>query len=249
MVIKNNIKEIHNKLSQTKIDSFKSIISASTFSSILKDRFVAELKKMNIVWDLTPTTIDELVKGNKTSKFNKINSEIVANQIKFDKNINIGIDIQLISNLPISKDPWEDQFYIDNFNKNEITHCLKKKNIYESFAGIFALKEAIYKIDKTNKKDVKIKFLKNGKPINDKYSISISHDKEYAIGIAVLNQFQLHDSKEIITMNDKIDRNKNIIENFEQKLNLIYSKTSEIYYIYILIAFICLYLFYRDFLI
>ena len=38
--MKNKIKELHNKLSGTKIDSFDSVINTSSFSSVLKDRFV-----------------------------------------------------------------------------------------------------------------------------------------------------------------------------------------------------------------
>ncbi|MDC0623331.1 4'-phosphopantetheinyl transferase superfamily protein, partial [Flavobacteriaceae bacterium] len=162
--MKNKIKEIHNKLSSSKIDSFESIINTSSFSSVLKDRFVSELKKMKINWDLNPTTINKLV-NNKTTNSASNKSEIIISEIKSNKNLGLGIDIQLISSLPVVNDPWEDQFYIDNFKKNEIAHCLKKKNIFQSFAGIFALKEAIYKIDGTEKNDITIKFSKDGKPL------------------------------------------------------------------------------------
>ena len=60
--MKNKIKEIHNKLSSSKIDSFDSIISVSSFSSVLKDRFISELKKLDIDWDLEPTSINKLIK-------------------------------------------------------------------------------------------------------------------------------------------------------------------------------------------
>ena len=47
--------------------------------------------------------------------------------------------------------------------------------------------QSIYKIDGTAKKNIKLKFSKEGKPINSKYSISISHDHNYAVGVAALN--------------------------------------------------------------
>ena len=245
--MKNKIKEIHNKLSNSNIDSFESIISTSSFSSILKDRFVSELKKMNIIWDLDPTTINKLTNNKKASQPSNVNPDIVTSKVISNKNIGIGIDIQLVSSLPITKDPWEDDFYKDNFNKNEIVHCLKKKNTYESFAGIFALKEAIYKIDKTEKNQIKIKFSKEGKPISNKYSISISHDNNYAIAVAVLDK-QPSNSIDIKELNNKIDTNKSFVENIENKLNSIKIKPHKNYFLYFSIISIFLYLLYKDFL-
>tara|TARA_B110000003_G_C16438913_1_gene453219 strand:+ start:40 stop:798 length:759 start_codon:yes stop_codon:yes gene_type:complete len=242
--MKNKIKEIHNKLSSSKIDSFDSTISTSSFSSVLSDRFVSELKKMKINWDLNPTTINKLA-NNKTTNSSANKSEIIIPETKSNKNIDVGIDIQLISSLPVVKDPWEDQFYKDNFKKNEIAHCLKKKNIFQSFAGIFALKEAIYKIDGTEKNDITIKFSKDGKPVSSKYSISISHDHEYAIGIALLNQEKNY-LIEIERLNNKIDKNHDFITKLETELSL--KPKNKNYILYFLIITIISYLLYKDFL-
>lgn len=243
--MKNKIKEIHNKLSSSKIDSFDSAISTSSFSSVLKDRFVSELKKMNIFWDLNPTSINKLIKNIKGLKNTVTDNKISKPQIISDKNIYVGIDIQLIKGMPISNDPWEDQFYLDNFNKNEIGHCLKKKNIYESFAGIYALKEAVYKIDQTDKKEVKITFSKNGKPLNDKYSASISHDEDYAIAIAVL-KVNNYKSEKTDHLNTQIKRNEKIIKNLELEINN-FKKSKKNKFLYFLIACIFLYILFREF--
>ena len=253
--MKNKIKEIHNKLSQSKIDSFDSAISTSSFSSVLKDRFVSELKKMNIFWDLNPTSINKLIKKINSSKNTITANKISKPQIISNRNISVGIDIQLIKNMPISNDPWEDQFYLDNFNKNEIAHCLKKKNIYESFAGIYALKEAVYKIDQTDKKEVNITFSKNGKPLNDKYSVSISHDQAYAIAVAVFNSNNCK-SEKIDYLNSQIKRNEKIIKNLEFEFNNLKNLELEIDYLkkskknmflYFLIACIFSYILFREF--
>jgi phosphopantetheine--protein transferase-like protein len=242
--MKNKIKDLHNKLSTTKIQTFNCVISTSSFSSILKDRFVSELKKMNVMWNLEPTTINKLTKKNNTSSNIVSENKIVTNKEKFDKNVNVGIDIQLINDLPKSVDPWEDQFYLDNFNKNEISHCLKKKNIYQSFAGIFALKEAIYKIDKSSKKDVKIKFSKDGKPLTDKYSISISHDNDYAIAVAVLSEKFIKNS-DLEKLNFDIEDNRKSILTLEKKIPL---KTNN-KWIYFFMLLIIIYLITKEFLI
>lgn len=246
--MKNKIKEIHNKLSSSQIESFDSVINASSFSSVLKDRFVSQLKKMNVYWDLEPTTINKLVKNSKANKLVSTDSKLSVSETQIKNGMYIGVDLQFIGDLPVVKDPWEDQFYIDNFNKNEIAHCLKKKNIFESFAGIFAIKEAIYKIDGTEKKDIKLKFNKEGKPINSKYSISISHDHNYAVGVAVLN-VEKNNFNEITNINAKIDENNDIINKLELKLNSKSEKTYKYYIIYFLIFAILFYILYRDFLV
>ena len=246
--MKNKIKELHNKLSGTKIDSFDSVINTSSFSSVLKDRFVSELNKINIIWDLSPTTINKLTKKKLVSKLEINKSLISIPKIKTNNGIGIGIDIQFINDLPIVKDPWEDQFYKDNFKKSEIAHCLKKKNVFQSFAGIFAVKEAIYKIDNNEIKDVVIKFTKDGKPINDKYSISISHDHDYAVGVAVLNT-ENNCLNEIEKLNNKINENNNYIKKLESKISLNFNNNKINLIMYFLIFIIFSYIFYKDFLV
>ena len=212
MVNKNKIKELHNKLSSSKINSFDSIITAESFSSVLKDRFIAELNNLSLDWDLEPTTINKIVKNQKKIKNSKLNLEENPNE----KNIivsktNIGIDIQKIDKLPVVKDLWEDDFYKNNFHKREIAHCLKKKNPYQSLAGIYSVKEAIFKIDRTSKKEIEIKYDKDGEPKLSGYSISISHDEGYAVAVAIKiieNENELN--------NRKI---KSKLDNFENNIN------------------------------
>ena len=244
--MKNKIKEIHNKLSSSEIESFNSVININSFSSVLKDRFVSELKKMNIYWDLEPTTINKLVKSGKVTEIVSDKSKLSVSEIQTENGMHIGIDLQFISDLPVVKDPWEDQFYKDNFNKNEIAHCIKKKNIFESFAGIFAVKEAIYKIDGTAKKNIKLKFSKDGKPINSKYSISISHDHNYAVGVAALN-IEKNYSNETKKINTKIDKNIDLIKKLELKTISNLKKSNKDYIIYFLIIGIFMYILYKDF--
>ena len=246
--MKNKIKDLHNKLSSTKIDSFDSVINTSSFSSVLKDRFVSELNKINIIWDLTPTTINKLTKKSLVSKPELNQPVITIPENKTNNGIGIGIDIQFINDLPIVKDPWEDQFYKDNFTKSEIAHCLKKKNVFQSFAGIFAVKEAIYKIDNSEIKDIVVKFSKDGKPFNDKYFISISHDHDYAVGIAVVNAENNY-ANEIEKLNNKINKNNDFIEKLESIISVNLNKNKRNFIIYFLIFAIFSYIFYKDFLV
>ncbi len=202
--MKKKIKEIHNKLSNVSLKNYDSVVTADNFTSVLRDRFISELKKMNIEWDLMPTTINDLT--SKKSIIKK-NNPIENSSSENLKNNKVGIDIQHVKEMPVVKDPWVEEFYINNFNKNEIAHCLKKKDIYQSFAGLYAVKEAIFKIDGTSGKSIKINFDQNGKPLNSSYSISISHDNGFAVAVAFKNETEnleknIEDIRDILKIKD-----------------------------------------------
>ena len=85
-------------------------------------------------------------------------------------------------------------FYKKIFLQSEIDYCNKFKSPYEHFAGKFAIKEAVIKSidEKILPLDIEI-YYKNSKPqiklkkFHSKYSfkISMSHEKDYAIAIAI----------------------------------------------------------------
>ena len=109
------------------------------------------------------------------------------------ENIGVGIDIINVNrfrNMPFAE---KTSFYKKIFHENEINYCLKFKDPYTHFAGKFAIKESVMK--STNTKENFSKIItdhKNKKPIvsihgnNDyTFSASISHEKDYAIGIVI----------------------------------------------------------------
>lgn len=100
----------------------------------------------------------------------------------------IGIDIQNINKMPDAIDFREDVFYKQNFSSREIAYCILKSNPKESFAGLFAVKEAIIKADSNLRNaqfsDIEILHNPDGKPTFESFSISISHSDNLAIGVA-----------------------------------------------------------------
>jgi phosphopantetheine--protein transferase-like protein len=100
----------------------------------------------------------------------------------------VGIDIELIDNLPQVFDFRSDPFYQSNFSPYEISYCLMKENPRASFAGLFAAKEAICKIDfrlgRQGFNQIEIGHTNNGRPFYNSFSLSISHTDEYAIAVA-----------------------------------------------------------------
>lgn len=102
--------------------------------------------------------------------------------------ISTGIDIVYI---PRFKKKSEQPLFLERlFTDQEL------KATIESLAGKFAAKEAIKKANSTlieAWKDVEILNTKNGKPIaklrcsKKKITISISHEKDYAIAIALID--------------------------------------------------------------
>lgn len=99
----------------------------------------------------------------------------------------IGTDIVLISR--IEKSLERESFKNWVFTQGEIDHCKKS----ESFAGIFAAKEAYLKARGTGidckLNTIEICYDENGKPSIagvEKSDVSISHDGDYAIATVIL---------------------------------------------------------------
>jgi len=110
-------------------------------------------------------------------------------------NLGIGIDIIEVSRFRRKKYEENRDFYKKIFVKSEINYCLKFKNSAERFAGKFAIKEAVIKSipEKIGPRDIEIVYA-NRKPrirlkssLVKKYDfiVSVSHEKEFAIGIAI----------------------------------------------------------------
>ena len=109
------------------------------------------------------------------------------------KNLGIGIDIIEVSRFRRKKYEENRDFYKKIFVKSEINYCLKFKNSAERFAGKFAIKEAVIKSipEKIGPRNIEIVYV-NRKPriilknsLRKKYDfiVSVSHEKEFAIGI------------------------------------------------------------------
>ena len=107
----------------------------------------------------------------------------------------IGIDITSIQKFKKKPFKINEGFYKLIFSKAEIRYCLKFKNSAERFAGKFAIKEAVIKSipEKIGPHDIEIVYV-NRKPrirlknsLRKKYDfiVSVSHEKEFAIGIVI----------------------------------------------------------------
>jgi holo-[acyl-carrier protein] synthase len=104
----------------------------------------------------------------------------------------IGIDIEIVAEMPEATDYREEKFYQMNFHPSEIAYCILQPQPRVSFAGLFAAKEAIVKADNTwgNQPfhNIVIRHRQNGKPYFGSMSISISHTSDTAIAVAVSKQ-------------------------------------------------------------
>ena len=111
------------------------------------------------------------------------------------KSFGIGIDIvdvEQFKKIPFSLMP---NFYRKIFSNSEIKYCLKFKNPYEHFAGKFAIKEAVKKsikeqislleIETSHSSSKPVVKLKTTNKINYIFLASITHEKNYAVGIVI----------------------------------------------------------------
>lgn len=111
----------------------------------------------------------------------------------------INLGISLISVKKFENRPYERNlnYYKKIFNNDEIEYCKKFKNSYERFAGKYAVKDATVKaLDKKIPLKSIITKHQNSKPIvsvinlsNFIFSVSLSHENNYAIAIVLCTNF------------------------------------------------------------
>jgi holo-[acyl-carrier protein] synthase len=109
------------------------------------------------------------------------------------KKFGLGIDIVKVERFRKKSYLKNKSFYKKIFSDEEIKFCLKYKDAALHFAGKFAIKEAVKKSisQNVNFKDIQTSH-SNSKPIVkiekiDKYYFlaSISHEKEFAVGVII----------------------------------------------------------------
>jgi phosphopantetheine--protein transferase-like protein len=193
--------EINNINNETKIGPSElkgSIIMYRMFSELEENGFIftpgespSNYYELKVSLSMSD---DSVVKSDRSKK----------NELQQSPNLGcrIGIDIQQINDLPLVADDL-DIFYINNFTEKEISHSLNKGNPIESFAGIFALKEAIIKTSFTNNqpnlKSIEIGY--NGNiPMFDNYQVSISHSGDMAVAVAIENP-----NSSVLSQNDNLN--------------------------------------------
>ncbi|WP_428326215.1 holo-ACP synthase [Nitrosopumilus sp.] len=105
------------------------------------------------------------------------------------------VDVTRFRELPFQSNK---KFYEKIFTNSEIKYCLKFQDSYSHFAGKFALKEALMKsinikedflkIETSHSKSKPSIRLKNENNKNFIFVASISHEKNYAIGMILSEQ-------------------------------------------------------------
>ena len=102
----------------------------------------------------------------------------------------VGVDIEYASGIPEAEDYRTHPFFVENFSKSEIVHCIESDNSRLSFAGLWAAKEAIAKACGIDTRlgglsRIEIGHDDHGRPTSGFGSISISHVGELAIAVCV----------------------------------------------------------------
>jgi len=132
--------------------------------------------------------------GDLLSKINGKPSVKIANDVNkiestIDNPLSIGIDLENISNFHEAVDFREDAFYKQNYTNEEISYCILQREPARSFAGLFAAKEALVKADNSLRRlkfnQMNIEHDSGGKPVFGNYTISISHNGDNALAVAV----------------------------------------------------------------
>ncbi|WP_268544171.1 holo-ACP synthase [Candidatus Nitrosotenuis cloacae] len=117
----------------------------------------------------------------------------------------LGIGIDIVDIEQFKKIPYRTRpnFYKKLFSPSEIKYCLKYKNAAEHFAGKFAIKEAVKKsislqirmldIETSHYKLRPVVKLKGRYANHYVFLISLSHEKNAAVGIVISEKINTHD--------------------------------------------------------
>lgn len=154
--------------------------------SLKKARIQAWIRKQQLDVDIFgdhSDTVSKAALGSEVSRGSK-NS-------RGSKLISIGVDIQHLGEF--STDETDPRQFLRDFGlytEAEISYCLASKLWNETAAGIFSAKEAVYKASSSKQfsgvDEIEI-IHENGIPKSKGFALSISHDSEYAIAMAVCN--------------------------------------------------------------
>lgn len=172
-------------------------------NSIIIHRMYAALAEKGLIvedYHEVRTLLDLNKRLSTDYKSEQVFAPLIQNETR---PLSIGMDIEKVSNMPETNDFRTHQFYLDNFDATEISHCILQSDPYASFCGLFAAKEAIVKADNSYKsypfKNIVIKFQPSGMPVFDGFGISISHTSDLAVAVAV---------RSFVT--DKVEQSSNI---------------------------------------
>jgi phosphopantetheinyl transferase (holo-ACP synthase) len=196
--MKENIKQIvadFIKIPADQINEATEIGRAALVNSILVHRMYAAIAKEGAMidnyWEIkTYGDLLNKISGNTLSENSFSIVSVSSNPLQIpDQTHGIGIDMEEISNLPRTNDFREDEFYKMNFTHQEIAYCGLQPDPYASFAGLFAVKEAIVKANNFYRSvpfyKISVNHLPDGQPVIDGFRISISHTKILAIAVAL----------------------------------------------------------------
>jgi len=121
--------------------------------------------------------------------------DLPAARAEGDESISMGIDIESIASLPRVADFRREEFYRQNFTPQEMAWCILQPEPYESFAGLFAVKESLVKADNTLRakpfNQLAIGRSPEGKPLYPGFTISIAHSNGTAVAVAARIDMQL----------------------------------------------------------
>ena len=154
--------------------------------SLKKARIQAWIRKQHLDIDIFGDHSDTVSKTTLGSEISRASKNSVANKL-----ISIGVDIQHVGEF--STDETDPRQFLRNFGlytEAEISYCLASKLWNETAAGIFSAKEAVYKaspsLQFSGVDEIEITH-ENGIPKAKGFALSISHDSDYAIAVAICN--------------------------------------------------------------
>lgn len=159
-------------------------------SSIMLHRMYAKLAEAGLVIsDYTSVrTFNDLSGGSAAAGPTPEITYVAEPAPAGDEPLSMGIDIESVGSLPKVADFRRDEFYKQNFTPQEMAWCILQPDPIESFAGLFAAKEALVKADNSLREkpfhQIAIRRSPAGKPLFPGFTLSIAHANGTAVAVA-----------------------------------------------------------------
>jgi phosphopantetheine--protein transferase-like protein len=102
--------------------------------------------------------------------------------------LSLGVDVELIENMPDADDYWTAEFYQGHFTPAEIAYCVRQEEPRAHFAARWCAKEALGKCDASflsaDPVTIQVNVIDSGRPVLERISNGAAHRLPFALSLS-----------------------------------------------------------------
>lgn len=109
----------------------------------------------------------------------------------------VGVDLEEVDKFPVSDNPWQEDFYLENYSEQEVAYAQRQPNPRQTLCGMWCAKESVMKLGgdfaRLRPKEILVTHHLAGRPEitlpvrapGGRIDLSISHTDQYAMAVCV----------------------------------------------------------------